>query len=385
MRRLISFLESQENSNLIKQIGDEYPLSINRLEYYTRTYPEFPIKEYLTLLRIRSKVSKRIHFSDKLLFTEKGAMQSSSSTLAKFHADLFKDYGIIADLCCGCGIDLIELSKQKEQCIAVDWDEETLECAKFNCKSLGIDNVTFSCTKAEDFDSAVEAIFADPDRRPVSKRTFSAEQISPSLSELLKLQSITPNLAVKLSPIMDYKNLVLPERTTLLFVSEDGTMKEILLVSGELATESISRIAIQLPSDNRFQQTNNKVSVTDIKDYLFEPDSAIIRSGMVQDLAFQEQMTLIDSHLAILTSDKAMHSNWYKSFKVLHIMSYNRKQFQKYLTANNIGDITIKPRGFPEETEKFKKKLKLKGSNSTTCFILRIGSGHTVAFVERIS
>ncbi len=385
MKELIRFLSSESNSELIKSIESEYPLSMNRLEYYTKTFSDLPIKEFLTLLRLRKKVEKRIPDAHKLVFTEKGAMQSSSTVLAQYHAELLEEYNTIADLCCGCGIDLIAIAKGKSLCYAVDLDENTLACAVYNCSIHALDKVSFLQTKSEEFNRSVDAIFADPDRRPGNSRKHSADSISPSLNELLKLRALTPNMAIKLSPIMDYKSLELPKDSTLMFVSESGTMKEILLTTGELSREGVDRVAIQLPEKREYIRNEKLVSVTDISKYLYEPDPAIIRGGMVQDLAFQEEMTLIDSHLAITTSEESKTSSWYKTFKVLKIMSYNRKQLQKYLTANHIGDLTIKPRGFPEETEKFKKKLKLKGNNKATCFILRIGTGHTLVFVERVN
>ncbi|MBN2829949.1 MAG: hypothetical protein JXR56_06495 [Candidatus Cloacimonetes bacterium] len=380
MKKLIDLLIS--SPEFVADIQKRFPLSMNAAEKLINSNPDKPIKELLTLYRLRQKAIKRIPQAGKLVFTEKGVMQSSSSILGQYHAKLFKSYQSIADLCCGCGIDLIHLTENKERVFAVDLDEEALLSAEYNCRILGINNVKFLRIKAELFSDNVDAVFADPDRRPDTKRRNSPESLSPPLSALLKLHQSFSNMAIKLSPIMDYQALSLPAPATLQFVSEDGTLKEILLCLGGLATPNILRIAIQLPSELSFAETKEKVSVEEIKQYLYEPDSSIIRAGLVQDLGAELKCTLIDSHLALLSSESMIENPWVKGFRVKEIMPYNKKQLQHYLTANNIGDLVIKPRGFPEETEDFKKKLKLKGKNKALMFILRMGEKHRIVFCE---
>jgi diaminopimelate epimerase len=60
------------------------------------------------------------------------------------------------------------------------------------------------------------------------------------------------------------------------------------------------------------------------------------------------------------------------------------KTLNKYLISKNIGKIDIKTKGFNESVENFRKKLKLKGNNTTTIFIVRIKQEHLVLFVEKI-
>ncbi|MDP8231748.1 MAG: methyltransferase domain-containing protein, partial [Candidatus Zophobacter franzmannii] len=320
MQHLLDFLSNESNHEFIEQLRQRFPFSMNETARIVKESPDFPIRELLTLFRLQKKAIKRIPEAEKLAFTEKGVMQSSSTALAKYHAELFKPFNTIADLCCGCGVDLIQLAEGKEKCIAVDLDAETLSTAEFNCKVLDRDNVEFMQVPAEEFTEKVDAIFADPDRRPDAGRRNSPESISPPLSALMNLRENVPNMAIKLSPIMNYHAIRIDGHYTLQFVSELRVLKEILLCVGELARENVSKVTVMLPSGLEFVENKRYVAISEIKQYIYEPDPAIIRAGLVQDLGAVIDSYLVDSHLALLTSDKLIENPWIKAFKVKEIM-----------------------------------------------------------------
>ena len=91
---------------------------------------------------------------------------------------------------------------------------------------------------------------------------------------------------------------------------------------------------------------------------------------------------LIDSKLALLTGSQIVQSNFGKLFQVEEIMKYDLKKVRKYVRENEIGELIIKTRGFPESVEKFRKKIKLKGNNSVVMFILRKGENHIIVFAQ---
>ena len=68
--------------------------------------------------------------------------------------------------------------------------------------------------------------------------------------------------------------------------------------------------------------------------------------------------------------------------EVEEIMKYDLKKVRKYVRENEIGELIIKTRGFPESVEKFRKKIKLKGNNSVIMFILRKGDDHIIVFSQ---
>ena len=382
INKLLEFLRDNENRIIFKKLQEMKEISINVTQKLLHENSDKPIKEMLSQIQLQRKNLKKIPISTKLLFTEQGAQQASSWELAKYHGNKFRGFNIVADLCCGIGVDLINIAKNKEQVFAVDLDVDTLRLAEYNCNTINLNNINYELGKAEEFNEQIDAIFIDPDRRPGTSRRIAPEEYSPKFSQIIKLRDVSPNIAVKLSPAIDYKRLNLPSDSTLEFVSENGTLKEILLCMGKLSTENCERKAVLLPSNLILQNSNAKIEVTEIQKYLFEPDPAIIRAGLVQELGSKIDYKLIDKKLALLTGSQISNTDFGKLYIVKQIIKYDIKQVRKYIRENEIGELIIKTRGFPESVEQFRKKIKLKGKSSVIMFILRKGDDHIIVFAQ---
>jgi len=380
---LIDYLDL-EGDSLLKEIRALANPSINTIQKLIEQNPTAPIREFLTLIKIQQKISGKVESAEKLIFTSKGAEQCSSSVIAKYHARKLEKYDSFADLCCGNGIDLIAMAKGKSDVFAVDLDEETLAAAKYNCKSSGLSNVTFQNDKAEDFSQQVEVIFSDPDRRVSGTRVVKAEEMSPPLSALLAMNNSAGNFMIKLAPALDYKSIILEFPHTWEFVSENGTLKEILLCTGNLATKGVKRKAVLLPTEKVLSDNSSEVEVSDLSNYILEPDPAVIRSNLVAELGEKLNYCLLDKHIALLTGTELVETNLGKLYRVDFEMNYNLKNLKKYLREERVGELVIKTRGFPETVEQFRKKIKLKGNARKLMFIVRIGNGHRVIFANPV-
>ncbi|MCF7858587.1 MAG: class I SAM-dependent methyltransferase [Candidatus Cloacimonetes bacterium] len=378
IKGLTEFLDSEDNRQFFKILQGLDEISINKIQNLESANPDKPIKELLSQIQLQKENIKKIPSANNLLLSRKGAQQASSQQLAKYHADKFQKFDIIADLCCGIGIDLINLAQNKKQVYAVELDKDTLQIAKYNCNKLK--NIKFINRRAEEFADVVDAIFIDPDRRSGKTRKIAPEKYSPPLSSVIKLRYVCPDIAVKLSPAHDYHKLKLPQDSTLEFVSESGNLKEILLCMGKLATKNCQIKAVLLPSLLTIHESRPHLDVSEIKNYLYEPDAAIIRAGLVKELGNMIGYQLIDKKIALLTGSKMILNEFGKTYNVKQIMPFNLKSARKYLREHSIGNLIIKTRGFPEKEEKFRKKFKLNGTNSVIMFIIRRGKGHLIIF-----
>jgi len=329
------------------------------------------------------KKNPRVH---RFIFDEKGIEQSSSWEMAKYHGKKFANYDVVADLCCGIGMDLIHIADNKKMVYAVDTDSQKLAAAQFNAADFSSEaNILFAAYPAEDFCQKVDAIFIDPDRRPSAKRIIEPEMMSPPLSAILKLGKITPHILLKLSPVFSYRKLDLDQNYTLEFISEKGSLKEILLGFGNFAQKGISKKAILL--NEGIELTNampKRKQISSFQTYLFEPDAAIIRSGLVQQCAEILEYDRVDEKIALLTGDKIVPTKMGHYFEIEAYFKYHKKQLQKYLTSNKIGILEIKTRGFPLSVETFRKKLKLKGNEKKTLFIIRLAERHICLICKRM-
>ena len=187
---------------------------------------------------------------------------------------------------------------------------------------------------------------------------------------------------IKLAPALDYKAIALNLPHTWEFVSEQGTLKEILLCTGELATAGILKKAVLLPTEDVLCSTQAELDVTELKSYIFEPDPAVIRANLVAELGEKLNYNLLDKHIALLTGTDLVKTSFGKLYRVDFEMNYNLKKLKRYLREEEVGELIIKTRGFPETVEQFRKKFKLKGKSRKLMFIVRIGSGHRVIFAN---
>lgn len=387
VKKLIEFLKDNRHRKILDELKEGYPYPINSIIKLEEQYPDFPIKDILSLIKHQERFKNKIPEAENLILTDKGGQQASSSVLAKYHAKKFSTFSRVADLCCGNGIDLIHISESKDKVIAVESSSEVLEIAKYNCSIVDRENIVFLNQNAEDFNEKVDAIFADPDRRTADKRIIEPNEISPKLKDLLRLRKITENITVKLSPAMNYEKIDLPYHHTLEFISENGTLKEILLCLGKLATKGVLRKAVLLPQNIELVNSSKKVDVISINNFIFEPDKAIIRAGLVQECGSEIGYELINEKLALLTGIQKSDSKLGKCFKVISVFDYDVKKLKKICKEYEIGELVIKTRGFPLTVEQFRRKinLNLKGKNRKVLFIIRKNNDHEMVLADEIS
>ncbi len=383
IKGLYEFLLSKESLEFFSYLEGKDITNLNQIQAIKSKYSTYPVSELLTLVRLRKNAIKRIDNADEYLFTTKGVEQSSSSKVARYHAKLFSECQYVADLCCGNGIDLINIAKGKEKVYALDLSNTALYCSRYNAYKNALSNIEFINSKAEDFDYDVDCIFIDPDRRPEERRVIQGEDISPSFSLIKKIINKYQNVVVKLSPVFNYQDEVIDVDYTWEFISEGGVLKEILLCTGKFASLGIRRKAVILPSTS-FIETGKTADTSSIKRYIYDLDPSIVRSGLVQDFSNSLNLSLINKHLSILTSDSLVQSAFIRTFEVIETFHYNKKSLQKYVKDNKIGSLVVKVRGFPDRPNQVLQKIKLKGVNKGLVYLIRMDDEFLCLVLKRL-
>ncbi|PID28286.1 MAG: hypothetical protein CSB55_05665 [Candidatus Cloacimonadota bacterium] len=385
--RLIDVLRSGKDSSFQDEIRGKKDFSINEITRLRKKYPDLPAGDLISLHKLRLRAEKKFSNADKFIFTDKSLQQATPEPAAEYHALKLKDYPRKADLCCGAGMDLIAMCDGKNKVTAVDLDPEILEIAKYNAKVRNIKNITFKCQKAEEFADKVDAVFCDPDRRIGNKRKIRPEDLSPNLYDLLKISKYNKNIMIKLSPAMNYSVIKTDVGFGLEFVSSGGELKEILLTLGSLKDKARKKAVIISSEGNISYLRSNDPgfkSVSEPGKYLYEPDPAVIRAGLIEQDAFKYKLNFINENIALLTSDfyrEDMTGTWYRTEEQF---PYNLRNLKKKLKEEKIGDLTVKTRGFHMTVEDLRKKLKPEGKNKKTIFIVRTGKSFEVFVIRRI-
>ena len=372
---MIEFAETciDEYQTLRSEISQQYPLTINQISQLRAKYPNIPICDMLTQVNLQKKALNKMPFAEKWLWTEKNLQQASTFHLAQYHGTLFERYDTVADICCGIGADLLFISKGKQRCYAVDNDENILRIARYNMHYFQRNNIVYQHIPAEKFSADCEAVYVDPDRRTADRRLVEIQKFSPNIDTIEKLIKTYSNVAVKLTPTLDYEDKKFSEYS-FDFVSVNGELKECLLRSGTLKHK---KQAVILPKGVVFSEKRHpNTDIATVGQWLFEPDPAIIRAHLVNDLACECNMKRIDENIALLTTDSVPDEIYGKKYQVVTYFDYNLKGLNNYLKSKHIGILDIKTRGFSETVENFRSKLRLHGKEKATIFIVRIKEKH---------
>ena len=189
---------------------------------------------------------------------------------------------------------------------------------------------------------------------------------------------------IKLGPGHPHNQI--PEEAEAQWVSVQGDLVELSLWFNETKRPNIKRSALLITPEGKYELNSNEPEAPaptgPLGEYLHEPDNAVIRSHLINELAAQTNTHTIDPQIAYLTGNENITSPWLKTYKIKETLPFDRKQLKAYIKQNEIGILEIKKRGADITPEQLRKELSPKGPNSATLIITRIGESHLALFVE---
>ncbi len=333
----------------------------------------------LELALLRRRATAKFTRAKEMLFVRSALEQATRESIAQHRARRYRDFERVIELGCGIGGDTISLAQSTKKVIACDLNHLRLQFAAHNCGVYGVQKrVEFLQTDALRLPfapSAADAFFADPARRTSAGRRFNPQDFQPSLDALLGKYA-KYSLGMKLAPGIDFS--LLPTQSEVEIISFAGDAKEAVLWTGKLATPNITRRATLLP----FGETLTNASADDcgvdsLGEFLCEPDVAIIRAGLVKQVATKLGLHLLDEHIAYLGASKKIESPLVKCYQIEAKLSLKLKSINRYLRANHIARVNVKQRGTGLSPEKIYRQLKpAKKGVERTLILLRIADEH---------
>jgi hypothetical protein len=226
-------------------------------------------------------------------------------------------------------------------------------------------------------------LFADPGRRTAAgRRTFRAQDYEPPLALLWEQLRGAGGAAIKVAPGIPYETLPWVDEVEL--VSLQGQVREAVLWCGDLATPGVSRRATLLPSGVTITdaQPADDCHVKAAGCYLYEPDGAVIRAGLVQQVGAALGLWRLDARIAYLSGDEPLASLFVQGFEVEESLPFGLKPLRRRLGELGVGVLEIKKRGLELDPDTFRRRLKLSGSESKTLILTRL-QGKPLAFICR--
>lgn len=362
------------------------------------------VSQLLTQAKLRAKAAAKFGpFAERMLFTSAGLEQATRLSTAVHHAQRYLAAGVtkVADLTCGIGADSMAFAAMGLPVHATDIDQTTALIAAHNLAPFPEATVVNADGLASDFAAlGVTGIYADPARRTgAGKRIFDPKDYAPALDAVWDLRAQVPAVGIKVGPGIHHD--ALPADCEAQWISNNGDVVEAGLWFGPLATH-IGRGALLL-TDHGGQQgsraylghgPNTQVSAcsvpSDLGRYIFEPDGAVIRAGLVADAALDFGGSLLDPTIAYFTSDRLDDGSGHsvslaRGYEVQDVLQYSVKPLRAYLKARNIGRVTIKKRGIGVTPEQLRPQLNLKGDQECTIILTRIGNSKYAIIVQPVT
>ena len=327
-------------------------------------------------MRAAAKFSR----AGEMFFTRAGLEQASSELAARHRAARYGGARLVADLCCGIGGDLVALAAGGPV-LAVDRDPLHLRMARANAEVLGVaGNVSTAAADVRDASLAgVDAVFVDPARR-AGRRRLRAGDSEPPLGWCLGLADRVGRVGIKAAPGLPHE--AVPPGWELEFVAVGRELKEAVAWSPAAATAA-RRATILLagqPGGHTLERAAGElataataVAVRPPGEFLYDPNPAVTRAGLVQELARMLGAWKIDEQIAFLSTDAAVPPTPFaRALRVIDSAPWNQKRLPERLRALDIGAVDIRRRGLAGDVEALHRQLRLSGSRRATLVMTRV-------------
>jgi len=326
--------------------------------------------------------------ADRLLFTADGLEQATRIEVADHRAARFAAAGLgsVLDLCCGIGSDALAFVRAGLRVQAVELDPDTAAIAAANTAGRPV-RVSVGAAEQAGWHAA-ESVFCDPARRTARGRTFDPAAYSPGFDFVERLLAEARYAAAKLGPGIAHE--LVPAGCEAEWVSYRGGVKEAVLWSAGFSQAGVTRRATVLPAGLHLTDADPaEPLVGPVGGYLYEPDGAVIRAGLVQQLAaLLPGGRRIADQLAYLSADAvaggpaAGLGGLARGFRVLDVLPYSVRRLRAELARRQVGTVEIKKRGVDVDPAALRRELKPAGPHAITVLLARLAEQRVAILAE---
>tara|TARA_B100000809_G_scaffold57391_1_gene53499 strand:- start:2038 stop:3216 length:1179 start_codon:yes stop_codon:yes gene_type:complete len=368
------------NTNVQQFITENLKTDITKLILKGSPFSDVSIQELANQIVAKQKAehklaswfrTQQIYYPSKI-----NIEQTSSEHTANYKSNLVNGASII-DITGGFGIDCFYFSKRFEAVTHCEINAELSTIVAHNFKQLKINNITTFSGDAFDFlrstKEKFDCIYIDPSRRDAVKgKVFLLQDCIPNVPENIDfLFSKTNQILIKTSPILDITSAI----NELKFVKEvhviaiHNEVKELLFLLDKEHSKSIEIKTVNIGKEETktFHFTYKEDLYSEYSEplsYLYEPNSAILKSGGFHQITNQLNVSKLQQHSHLYTADILLDFPG-RTFKIEQVLSYDKKKLKKLLPENK-ANITI--RNFPKTVAQIRKETKIKEGGTIFIF-----------------
>jgi len=397
-RRLavIEFVLSPAAQPVLARLAHETLVDTQTLSLLTqlrRTFAADVAGELLSQAQLRRRALAKFADADRMYFVAEALEQATAQTPAEHRAaqlDALAPDGALLDLGCGIGGDMLALARRRTV-IAYEIDPVRARIAQANAAALGLADCVAIHTA--DWTAALAAgalppsvaAFVDPARRRDGKRAFSLHMMQPPLAAILDLCARIPLVAVKVMP--GVQNDELPADCCVEFVSHEGACKEAVLWFGR---EGAPRRWASVHRADGWHTLANDGAAPPLGElaagmFLYEPDPAVIRAGALAPLCARLDGHLFAPDIAYIVAPRFRPEALAQGFAIEEVHRFSLKLLNRRLAALGVGQVELLKRGFPQEPESLRPRLRLtQGGRPAALIFTRRGDEHWMLIGRRV-
>ena len=339
-------------------------------------------------VELRLRARQKFHNSESMFFTKLGLEQSTDEQIAGYKTQQIPESYRVADLCCGIGGDLIQLSEQHST-TGFDLDPLICHLAEHNCR---VNDVIADIQQADVMNidaelSGFDFVHVDPDRRVSNERHTQVESYQPPLSFLESLREQGVALCIKLAPGSEVPHHWLADCKTEWIESRRECRQQVLWL--DESVEPGSRCATEVSNNGvKWQVYGSRGEPTswsyEVRRFIYEPRPSVLAAGIADSVAQQMQLEAIWPDVVYWTSDSLHDAPWAGVFEVEEVLPFDVRKLREYFAARGVGSLEIKKRLTDVKPEQLRKELRLNGDESRVLLLAGCNQKTIAIIAQRV-
>ncbi len=361
------------NPTIQEFIQNQIGVSISKLALQKNPFSEIEWIAILNQIEAKTKAKDKLPTwfnTANIIYPSKISVeQTSSEKTAKYKSSLIKGNSLI-DLTGGFGVDDFYFAKTIQKVAHCEINSDLSAIVKHNYTQLGVTNIDCysgdSQTILQELDQSWDWVYIDPSRRNDAKgKVFMLKDCLPNVPENLDFYfEKSDAILIKTAPLLDLAAGLseLHSVKTIHIVALENEVKELLweLHKGYSGAVTIQTVNLTKESTETFAfplyEENTTAHYSLPQKYLYEPNSAIMKSGGFDEVSTYYQVHKLHKHSHLYTSNELIHFPG-RVFEIQHSIPYAKKEMKQYLETTKSN---ITTRNFPETVDTIRKKWKIK-------------------------
>jgi THUMP domain-like len=368
--------------------------NISKLALQKNPFPEMEWISVLNQIEAKTKAKLKLPSwfnTDNIIYPSKISVeQTSSEKTASYKTSIVSGESLI-DLTGGFGVDDFYFAKKLNNVAHCEINPQLSNIVKHNFEQLDVKNI--SCYSGDSLEILTQLntkwdwIYIDPSRRSDAKgKVFMLQDCLPHVPENLDLLfKYSDSILIKTAPLLDISAGLSELKNVKIIhvVALENEVKELLWeihkgYSGEIKIKTVNIVKEKIDTFEFILNENlEKTTFSLPQKYLYEPNSAIMKSGGFDEVGTFYNLNKLQKHSHLYTNSTPVSFPG-RIFEIENTFPYHKNEMKAHLENQQLN---ITTRNFPDTVENIRKKWKIKEGGNRYCFFTTVENEHKIVLI----